>query len=40
MGMRQDLNLVGNDYTNAATFTYVAYCAAEILSGMTLARKL
>lgn len=34
MGMRQDLNLTGNDYSNAATFTYVAYIAAEILSGM------
>ena len=40
MGMLKDLGLQGNDYTNAATFTYVAYIAAEVLNSRSARRHM
>jgi hypothetical protein len=33
MGIREDLNLRGNDFTNVATFFFVAYILAEFPNG-------
>lgn len=33
MGIKKDLNLVGNDFSNAATYLFVAYLIAEVPNG-------
>ena len=33
MGMNEDLKLVGNDFTNAATASYISTLVAELATG-------
>lgn len=33
MGLSKDLNLKGNDFTNAATSFFIAYLIAEVPNG-------
>lgn len=34
MGINEDLKLVGNNFTNAATAMFIAYLIAEVPNGM------
>ena len=36
MGLSKDLRLVGNDFSNASTFFFIAYLIAEIPNGLIL----
>lgn len=40
MGLVEDLQLFGNDYSNASTFFFVAYLVAEVPTGETIVRLL
>jgi hypothetical protein len=33
MGIKKDLNLVGNDFSNTATWFFIAYLIAEVPNG-------
>jgi len=39
MGLNKDLNLVGNDFSNVATFMFVALLAFEIPNSTSTAPK-
>lgn len=34
MGLNEDINLTGNDFTNAATSFFIAYLIAEVPNGL------
>ena len=34
MGIKQDLGLVGNDFSNVATWFFIAYLIAEVPNGL------
>lgn len=40
MGMNEDLDLKGNDFSNAATAFFIAYLVAEVPTGMLLQVKI
>lgn len=36
MGIKKDLNLLGNDFSNTATWFFIAYLIAEVPNGLYL----
>lgn len=36
MGIKKDLGLVGNDFSNTATWFFIAYLIAEVPNGLSI----